>query len=471
MANIDLGASTLLGDNGAARVQLYDASGVAIPRASGAPYAVTDLAVPIGALNDENYRTLRADRIGGLATAQNTILLSEPFEGTTIATHRMTVATTTFTQAQTLAGGLNFNSAAITTAAAAALVTTNRRFVKLQRAPLHAKFRARAGHVTNAVMEFGFGNPASQTNAPTVGAYWQVTAGGVVQPVLTFNGVDVTGASVTMPSGWQSNFYTWDVILDDDEVSFFVQDTSTGLIIAERRIKLAVTQTRLWDATRLSAYARLHFPAAPATAATLLLASMDVLLLDCTMNKPWAHVASHMGLGSETIPTTVVQAGVWANSAAPGSSALSNTTAGSASLGGLFQFVAVAGAATDYALFGYTVPAPYSFVCTGIDIDVWNTGAAVAATPTLMVWGVSPDQAAISLATGTNRRVALGANSFPIGAVVGAVCDRRLAVDFSHGPLVTNANRILVIILRMPVATATASQVVQGCVTIKGYHE
>jgi hypothetical protein len=471
MAELTIQGIPQKGDDGRASAVLYDPNGVGIARQQAAARAAGDSHLTVGGVNDDNYRVLRVDRLGNAGVALTNVLFSEPFEGTTVATHRITVATTTFTQAQTLSGGLVLNNGASAASAAAVLLTTNRRFMKLQRAPLHVKIRARAAHVANAVMELGFGNPANQTSAPTVGAFWQITTGGVVQPVLTFNGTDVTGTTVAMPSGWQSNFYTWDVILDDDEAYFSIQDTSTGQLVAERRIQLAVTQPRLWDATRLSAFARLHHPSAPASATNLIITSLDVVMLDAFLNKPWAHAASHMGLGSETRPDTFAQAAQWANSAAPASATLSNVAAGYTTLGGLFQFAAPAGAATDFALFGFTVPAPYSFVCTGIDIDAYNTGAAVATTPTLLLWGVSPDQSAISLATATNRRVALGAQSFAVAAPIGARADRAVSADFSHGPLVTNPGRLFVVVLRVPVGTATASQVIAGTCTVKGYFE
>lgn len=456
----------------AARALLYGPDGSLITRQHGEARSTSDYGLAMAGLNDDNYRAIRTDRMGNPGVALNNVLFSEPFEGATVSSpNRITLATTTFTQAQTASAGLNLNSGAVNTSGSAALLTTNRRFIKLQRAPLHLKARARLAHVTNAVMELGFGAPANQTSAPTVGAYFQVTTAGVVQGVWTFNGVDVTTSAFSMPSGWQSNYYVFDVILDDDEVVFFIQDTSTGLIIGEKKIQIPLTGVRMWDASRLPAYARLHFPSAPASAATLILASLDVVLLDAFMNKPWAHTAAHSGLGSEVHPTTFAQAAQWANSAAPASATLSNVAAGYTTLGGLWQFAAVAGAATDYALFGFTVPAPYSFVCTGVEIDAYNTGAAVATTPSLLVWGLSPDQTAISLATATNRRVALGSQSFVVGAAIGARADRAISVDFSNGPLVTNPGRILVLVLRMPVATATASQVIAGTATFKGYFE
>jgi hypothetical protein len=252
-------------------------------------------------------------------------------------------------------------------------------------------------------MELGFGNPASQTVSPTVGAYWQVTTGGAVQPVIMFNSVPITGDTITMPAGWQNNFYTWDVILDDDEAKFFIQDTSTGLIIADTKIRLPVNQTRLWDASRLSVYARLHNVTAPASAPVMILASVDVVMLDAFMNKPWGQSLAGMGMGGEMVPVAMTQSANFVNSTGPVSATLSNTAAGYTTLGGQFQFAAVAGSEVDYALFGYTVPAPYTFNAVGIDISTFNMGAAVATTPTLCQWFASPDQLAISLATATNR--------------------------------------------------------------------
>jgi hypothetical protein len=473
MASINDGSNFLkiFDTSRALATTIVDGTGAVVPRVNGAAYAATDAALPIAGLNDGNYRALRTDRLGGLATAATNILFHEPFEGTTVSTpNRLTVATTTFTQAQTVSGGLNLNSGNSNASAAAALVTTNRRFLKLQRAPLQAKIRARLGHVTNAVLEIGFGLPANQTSAPTVGAFWQVTTGGVVQPVLTFNSVDIPGTAVTMPANWQNLYFTWDIILDDDEAVYTVQDTSTGLIIAERRIQLPTTQTRLWDATRLPVYARLHNPSSPATAPTLIVAGIDVVLVDAVCNKPWSHVQAMSGFSGDTVPTTFAQAANYANSAAPSSITLANAGPGATTLGGQFQFAAVAGAETDYVLFGFQVPAPYSFIFTGIDIDVMNTVVAVATTATVLQWFVSPDQLAVTLNAATNRRTTIGMQTFPIGAAAAAMA-APISRDFSSAPLVTNPGRFFVVGLKVPIGTATATEIFRGTVGIRGYFE
>ncbi len=95
----------------------------------------------------------------------------------------------------------------------------------------------------------------------------------------------------------------------------------------------------------------------------------------------------------------------YANTAAPASATLSNTAAGYTTLGGQWQFAAVAGAETDYALFGFQVTAAAAasanknLFITGIRIEAVNTGAAVATTATLLQWGLAVGGTAVSLAT------------------------------------------------------------------------
>jgi len=455
---------------GTAQTSLYDDDGAAIFKANGVAKG-SQFFVPTGGLNDDNVRMFRTDRLGGQGLALNNLLLTEPYEGTNISTNRWVVATTTFTQAQTAAAGLNLNNGASAANAAAALIRTLQYYVKQQRTPLLAKFRLRPAIPTNTVAEWGFGLPANQTTEATDGCYFQITAGGVLQGVVAKGGSNLTVAlsGVNVGTG-NTSYYTCDIIIDDSEARFVVQDTETGLILADERILLPLGQIRLWQNSRLPLFARLHNTALVASAPVFILTNTDIVALDLNMNRQWQDTAALNGYSAGIQPVSFAQAETWTNSAAPASSTLSNTAAGAATLGGLFQFAAVAGAATDYALFGFTVPAPYTLVVNGIDIETWNTGAAVATTPTLLVWGCGYNQSALSLATAGIYRKTLGAQSLPVAAPIGAKAER-VTADFSHAPLVTHAGRFFTIILRMPVATATASQIIQGMVTIKGHYE
>ena len=454
----------------AARVSLYEnASTTALDKTIGAAVNPTDKGIAILGVNDGEYRVMRVDRFGSTALARNQFLLSEPFDNTAINPNRWTAASTTFAPALTVAGGYSMNGTSVVTAAAATLLRSNRYLARPQRAPMQIKIRARALHQANMVMEFGCGLPASQTVSPLSGAFFQINATGVVQGVVATNSSYRYVEMTTMPANWQDNYYIWDIIIDDDNVNFYVQDGETNDVVASGSIDVLRTTSRMIENYRLPVFARCHNVTAPAQFGNLIVTGFDVVQLDTDLMLSTSALQAFNAHDGASNPLTGAQIANWTNSTAPVSATLSNTAAGYTTLGGNFQFAATAGAITDYALFGFTVPAPYSFVCTGITIDALNTGAAVATTPSVLQWFLSPDQTAISLVTASNRRVPLGIQSFPIGSVIGATPDKSIDRDFANAPLVTSAGRILVVGLRLPIGTATASQIIQGTVAVKGY--
>lgn len=475
MAQIQGGVgNTLLGvgaGNNAARAELYgSASPIGLASAADAR---TREGLLMAVTNDGNGRIARGDRFGSQAVALVTPLMWEPFEAAVISANRLVATATTMAAAQT-ALGLQINSGLITTINTGYMLATRKQFPRIMRGPLQFKTRLRLAHVNNAVMEWGFGGGNTATASPNVGAYFQITSGGVMQGVLTINGVDRTIAMNTAPWGSFSldvtKYYTFDVLMDDDDVTFIVQDTSTGLIVSEQKLALALTEGRLSNVTHLPAFVALrNTGSAPATAPQIILTDLFVGMLDSVLNSPWQQRAAQMGLGANYSPTAFTQASNGANSTAPTNATLSNTAAGYTTLGGRFGFVAVGGLATDYNLFGFTVPAPYQFVCTGVDIETYNTGAAVATTPTLLDWSIGVNGASANLNTGAFIRDFLGVQSFPVAAAIGAKAER-ISTKFD-APLVCEAGLSLAIILRMPIATATASQVIQGGVKVHGFFE
>jgi hypothetical protein len=452
----------------AARATLYDAAGNLGVLAEGDQPSKAAGPVLMG-MNDEMALPVRMDRLGSVALSRHVTLFHEPFEGAVINPMRWNIVATTMAATQATVSGLVINSGNITTINTGYMLSSARRFMKSQRAPLQKKFRARFNHVNNIVQEVGYGDAATFNGAHTSGAYWQKTSSGALQPVVTYNSLDVTGADVSslvLPA----NYYTFDVFMDDDEAVFTIQNTGTGQIINRQAIRLPVTGQRLLSATQLSVFVRQYNTGvAPASAGNLIVTDIYGLALDQDQNKPWPHVLASLDRHTIQNPFSGVQLPQWANSAAAANATLSNVAAGYATLGGFFQFAAVVGAATDYALFALQIPAPANLVLTGVDIETWNTGAAVATTPTLLVWGLGIGSAAVSLASANIARVGLGAQSLPIGAVVGAKAER-ISKQFAS-PISVPAGRFIHVILRMPVATATASQVVAGMVNFEGYFE
>lgn len=451
----------------AARTILYDAAGnKAVATEFSQPAILAG--VPAMAVNDMMALPIRADRMGSVALASNNPLLIESFEGATVHAGRWLVVSTTMVAAMTTVSGLVINSGSITTITTGYMLTSAKRFLKSMRAPLQCKFRARMAPINNAVMEIGFGDASTFNGAHTTGAFWQATAAGAIIPVVMYNGLVLTGTDIRSLVS-NANYYTWDIISDDDEVVFVVQDTSTSTVISRQSIHLGVAAQRILSTSQIPAFMRVYNTGtAPATAAQMIVTDFNVLNLDIVQNKQWPHLAATLNRSVIENPFTGAQTAAWANSAEPASAALSNTAAGYATLGGKFQFAAVAGAVTDFALFGFQVPVPSNFVITGVDIEAWNTGAAVATTPTVLTWALGVGATAVSLA-GVLTRVGLGAQDFAIGAAVGARAVR-LSKTFTT-PLFCPSGRFIHIILRMPVGTATASQVVAGMVNIEGYSE
>jgi len=179
-----------------------------------------------------------------------------------------------------------------------------------------------------------------------------------------------------------------------------------------------------------------------------------------------SQAAASLGMSAGRNPYTGAQTENHTNSTAPVSATLSNTAAGYATLGGRFQFIAPAGAVTDFALFGFAVPVGSRFICEGVRIESYNTGAAVATTATVLEWAVGFNSSAVSLATANIVRRQCGVQSFAIGAAIAAPAP---AIDITFAtPEAVESGRFLHVILNVPIGTATASQIIRGQVSVKG---
>jgi hypothetical protein len=122
-----------------------------------------------------------------------------------------------------------------------------------------------------------------------------------------------------------------------------------------------------------------------------------------------------------------------------------------------------------------------NLVLTGVRITAINTGAAVATTPTTLIWQLAYGHTNASLGTAetasfTNntahapRRKVLGAMTAPVGAAIGALYDRTIDTVFST-PVVIRPGEFIATVARFRVGTATASQEVTALVDFDGYWE
>lgn len=335
---------------------------------------------------------------------------------------------------------------------------------------------------TNNVVEFGW-MLCTGVAAPTDGAFFRFNASGACLGVVNIAGAETTVQLEATPGvNWVPaavTMYHFLVAVHNDSTEFWIDDVLVGRIATPASVG-APTQ-----AMSAPLCARLYNSGTVTTAQRLEIANWSVTAGDSNSNRLWPTVMAVMGNSSVNVPdgTAAGQTANYANSAAPASATLSNTAAGYTTLGGQWQFAAVAGAETDYALFAYLNPASTNaipgknLVARGVRIEAFNMGAAVATTATVLQWGLGVGSSGVSLVTadsataGTRapRRVALGVQSLPVGAAIGAAAN---TIDINlDAPVVVEPGTYLHVILKMPVGTATASQIVRGTCFVNGYFE
>jgi hypothetical protein len=310
---------------------------------------------------------------------------------------------------------------------------------------------------------------------------FRCTSSGTIQALLTYNGAEVGLASVlarstlggntpgnalTMTS-LTSNYYTWDIIVDDDNAVFTIQDTETGDMLGSVSISVPAAAQKMWGSTGLPYYERTYnLGTSPASAPVVITTDIVALYMDMNVQMDADQIAGNLGMTSGRNPFTGAQLENHTNSTAPVSATLSNTAAGYTTLGGKWQFAAPAGAVTDYALFGFQVPAGSKFLCTGIRVESRNTVAAVATTATVLEWAMGFNSSAVSLATANIIRKQVGTQSFPIGAAIEASATP-IDINFNT-PEIVESGRFVHVILTIPTGTATATEIFRGQVLIKG---
>jgi hypothetical protein len=459
----------------AARATLYDTGGAAVIQNNYSLVNTRESGLVMMGQNDKTAVSMRVDDSGGLATSKWVPLIWENWESATLNLQRWDTTATTFVSAFSVSGA-NLNSTNLLTASAVNNLRTTKRVPYSPRAPIVMKWRGKFGgqpfcsvSVGLADVISGVANPANAvamefttTNTPILNIYQNSAVVGQVTPTYT--------GSNTYD---QNKYYSYTIILENDQISLLIEDTSIGLIIARAVYGLGTGIQKLHFTTHLQGYTRIYNAVSgPSLFGICILGQLTIGVLDTDCSRGVETVMAGNHQHSNNAPATSVQNCNYTNSTEATTTALSNTAASFAVLGGKFQFAAVAGAVTDYVLFGFTVPTGFTLVVNGIAIDTWNFGAAGATTPTLLTWSAGANSTAVSAATAvaSGYRVHhLGSQSLPIGIAIGA--NATPVIRNFATPLITEAGRFFAILLRIPVGTATASQVIAGNVHIDGYLE
>lgn len=418
---------------------------------------------------DEDYRL----RVGA-----DSLVFQETFAGSALNSAQWSSTVTTFT---TAVGNqyLKLNSGASAAANGVARVQSYRTFSLEHAFALYIEFPiqivAASLGITNTVVEAGW-FLASGTSEPTDGVYLRCNASGVWQLVSKYNGSEQASASFS-PA-------TAGIVVNSDAECLLVINTIQAELwidnVLVASVNRAASVPSLTISTSLPITFRVYNGAVAPASATQLWIGPVVVSKGGAMNPLGASDASalmgwggYQGQSGGTMGYTANSA----NSAAASSAVLSNTAASYTTLGGQWQFAALAGAETDYALFAYQVPAiaagsyNRNLVIRGIRIEAVNTGAAVAGTPTSMSWQIGVGASAVTLATVADtatakqaRRIPLGMQSFVVGAAIGASAN---AIDVKFAaPLVCEPGGFVHVIMKQFAGTATPSQIVRGVVFI-----
>ena len=413
-------------------------------------------------------------------------LYNQSFEGTVVATHmfNQTLSTMTTNQAS---GYFSLNSGNATANGNHAIFQTRRSFPLYGTYPTYVAMWIREGgfNETNAVSEFGIGFVAT-TAAPTDGVFFRRNNAGVLRAVVNYAGseteatIDTTNVidrgAGTAYSPSECNHYL--IVIHNDIANFWIND----ILVAS--IGCPDSQPSLTSSSSQPLFARVYNSGVASGGRRVEIGFLNVSLGDQSNNKPWSHALCGAGQGAyqTQLGTATAQTANWANSAAPASASLANTTASYATLGGQFQFAASATNETDWALFGYLNPAGTNALpgktlyVTAIRVCGLVVTGAAAVNATTFFWAAGVGSSAVSLATTdaattvSPKRIPLGVQSFLAAAPLGTIASG-FDVQFTDAPLVVPPGAYLHIIVKQLNGAATASLVWRGQVMINGYFE
>lgn len=405
----------------------------------------------------------------------------QAFAGAVVDTLDFQQNVSTMTIAQS-GGFLRLNSGSAVAAGNFANHYTYRTFSQQGTMPIYAE--AQIKYVATALQagvraEFGLMTGPTGTAVPTDGAFFRYNNSSLLG-VLSYGGSETPAVidPSLVPAVNDTAHYL--VALYSDYVEYWIDNILCARIPApSSNASITSTPTQVF-ATRL------QNTALAASAVQIHIGRISVDLGDAFSGQSWGgYAVGNGGGGYQTQPGSAVgQTAAWANSAAPAAGTLSNTALPAASyntLGGLFDLNAPAGAATDYIVFAYQVPAATSalpgknYFLKRVVINTYNDVVAVATTGSVLLWGVAVGSTALSLATAdatttkSPKRAFVGQHTFLVGDPVGkGAAEGRIELCLDDG-MMAEPGTFVHVILRVPTGTATATERFKGGVGIFGY--
>lgn len=479
---------------------LVSIAGTALVAANGLPVQVKSGDVSIFSENDDGSLTgtpyLKSPETSPdhrLRTGRDTVLFTDSFNAVAQNTNLWSYVFATMTAAQPGAGTVNFSVVQGTTSAHGAYMRTFQHFPLIGTSAISAEFTAgmfTAPLVTNEIWLMGFGLPGSAILEPTDGVWFQLTSAGL-EGFLKYNNTKTGTGIIRAFTDFTVNDLNKYVIVVGERVVEFWED---DVLLKEISIPSANGQPFLGKSVPL--FMMKYNTGAVSNTNTMRVAGCCVTLYDIDTLKAFPHAQATAGMHSSVGQNGFTQGPTSANfaqAAIPTTAAGSNTALTANLPAGLAGYGVMTAQATNVAAGGDMIAASYQNPAPTVNItgrnliitDIWvsaiNTGAAVATTPTSLLWGVKYGHTAATLVTGETasfatatthapRGIPLGFMVAPIGTVVGGGYDRDLMRNL-ESPIVVRPGEFIALTVRFRVGTATASQEVSYAFAFNGYWE
>jgi hypothetical protein len=427
-----------------------------------------------------------------IRTGVDTELFRDTFNWASQNTNLWSYVFATLTCTQPGTGYLQFGTVQGTAGTHGAHMRTFQYFPLLNTGPLAVEFvvtQATAVLAADEVWHMGFGLPGSAILKPTDGVYWQITSAGI-EGIIAFNGT-YTSTGVLLPlNALNLNDYDkFTIVIGEREVEWWHKD----VLLQEQAIPVAQGIAMIAPAQPI--FMQKYCTGVVANTNVMRVQRVGVTTMDLEIDRSWQHSraiagqSAYVGQNGHTMGTTQFVGTITTGSTPilPTAAAGSNTAANAVGIGGTGAFSTLAGAATDFIATSFQNPAATvnitgrNLVICGVKIATVNIGAAVATTPTTLLWALAFGHNSVtmnttesaSFATATAhapRRILLGYQSAAIGTVVGGLYAPEINFDFT-APVVIRPGEFIATLMKVIVGTATASQVINYCVTFDAYYE
>ena len=427
-----------------------------------------------------------------LRVGVDTVLFTDTFNPTAQNTHNWSYTFNTLTATQPGAGTINFGTVQGTASPHGAFIRSFQYFPLIGTAPLACEVtfgQFTSALVTNELFATGFGLPSAAGTLPTDGVYFQLTSAGLIG-VIAFNGTTTqTGVLKAIGAITVGSLFKAVIVVGEQDTEFWLDDVLLGTLVSPN------ANGQPYLTTNLPVFVQKFCTGAVSNTNTMRVSDVTVSLCDIQYTRSAAVMAAtqgnmgYVGQNGGTMGTTQAVGTITSGSTPllPTSAGGSNTAANATGLGGWGAINAAVGAATDFIATSFQNPAggvnqtPRNLIVHGVRISTINTGAAVATTPTTLLWSVAFGHTSVSLATGETasfanntthapRRVQLGFQSAAVGAAIGAKYVDDIFMPFTS-PIVVRPGEFLATIMKIVVGTATGSQTITFNVTFDSYFD